>query len=59
MSVGVIGVIHLIGHILMMQMDSSISGFDSLSRAHFRSELVQRFLNFNKIRHFILLDGDC
>ena len=37
-SIGVSGVIYLIGHILMMQMDSSISGFDSGSRAHFRSE---------------------
>ena len=38
MSIEVNGVIHLIGHIFMMQMDSSISGFDSGSRAHFRSE---------------------
>ena len=29
---------HLIGHIFMMQMDSLNSGFDSGSRAHFRSE---------------------
>ena len=38
MSIGVRGVIHLIGHIFMMQMDFRISGFDSGSRAHFRSE---------------------
>ena len=37
-SIGVSGVIHLIGHIFMMQMDFSISAFDSGSRAHFRSE---------------------
>ena len=49
MSIGVSGVTNLIGHILLMQMDSFIFGFDSISRAHFRSELVQRFLNFNKI----------
>ena len=38
MSIGVSGVIHLIGHIFMMQMDSFNFGFDSGSRAHFRSE---------------------
>ena len=38
MSIGVNGVIHLIGHIFMMQMDLTFSGFDSASRAHFRSE---------------------
>ena len=38
MFIGFSGVIHLIGHIFMMQMDSRISGFDSGSRAHFRSE---------------------
>ena len=38
MSIGVCGVIHLIGHIFMMQMDSSNLAFDSGSRAHFRSE---------------------
>ena len=120
MSIGVIGVIHLIGYIFMMQMDSftfrvlirylelisvsnqskdsiillkfdtlsswreivsvhwsywcnslnwiylydadgflHISGFDSVSRAHFRSESVQGFYYFNKIRHFVLVEGDC
>ena len=49
MSVGVIGVIHLIGHIFMMQMDSFNFGFDSVSRAPFRSESVQGFNYFNKI----------
>ena len=38
MSIGVCGVIHLIGHILMMQMDSFNLAFDSGSRTHFRSE---------------------
>ena len=38
MSIGVGGVIHLIGHIFMMQMDFLNFGFDSGSRAHFRSE---------------------
>ena len=40
------GVIHIIGYILMMQMFSSISDFDSDSRAHFRSETFQRFIYF-------------
>ena len=38
MSIGVSGVIHLIGHIFMMQTDYFDFGFDSGSRAHFRSE---------------------
>ena len=38
MSIGVSGVIHLIGHILMMQWIPSFSGFDLGSRAHFRFE---------------------
>ena len=59
MSIGVSGVIHIIGHIFMMQNDSSNSGFDSVSRAHFRSESVQRLIIFNKIQHFILVEGDC
>ena len=45
MSIGVSGVTHLIGHFLLMQMDPSFSGFDSVSRAHFSSESVQRFIN--------------
>ena len=32
---------------------SSISGFDSDSRAHFRSESVQRLINYNKIEYFV------
>ena len=59
MSIGVSGVTHLIGHILMMQVDSSNLGFDSVSRAHFRSESVQRLINFNKIRQFVLVEEDC
>ena len=43
----------------MMQMDSFNLGFDSGSRAHFRSEWVQRFINFNKIQHFVHMEGDC
>ena len=35
----------------MMQMDFLNSGFDSGSRAHFRSESFQRFSYFNKIQH--------
>ena len=38
MSIGVSGEIFLIGHIFMMQMDSSNLAFDSGSRAHFSSE---------------------
>ena len=37
-SIGVSVVIHLIGHIFKLQMDSFNFGFDSGSRAHFRSE---------------------
>ena len=36
MSIGVCGVIHLIGHIFMIHMDSFNSRFDSGSRAHFQ-----------------------
>ena len=38
MCIGVSGLIHLIGHIYMMQIDSFNLAFDSGSRAHFRSE---------------------
>ena len=38
MSIGVSGIIHLIGHIIKLQMDSFYFVFDSGSRAHFRSE---------------------
>ena len=37
----------------------SKSGFDSGSRAHFRSEWVQRFIYFNKIQLFVHIEGDC
>ena len=43
----------------MMQMDSINFGFDSGSAAHFRIESFQRFLYFNKIQHFVLVEGDC
>ena len=119
MSIGIRSIIHLIGHIFMMHMDSfnlqfwsnselicvpnhsrnsfilikinslspcpeivsvhwtsqcnslnwtylydadqipSISGFDSCSRAHLRSESFQRFIYFNKIQHFDPVSGDC
>ena len=57
-SIGVSGVIHLIGHIFMMQVDSFNLGFDSDSRAHFGCESVQRFIYFNKIQHFVHMEGD-
>ena len=59
MSIRVSGEIHLNGYSLMMQMVSSISDFDSDSRPHFRPESFQRFIYFNKIQHFLLMDGDC
>ena len=43
----------------MMQMFSSISGFDSGSGAHFHSESVQRFIYCNKIEHFTLMERVC
>ena len=58
MFIGVSGLIHLIGLIFMMQMDSFNFGFDSCSRAHFPPELFQRFIYFNKIQHFQLVEGD-
>ena len=59
MSIGVSGVIHLIGYIFKFQWIPSISGFYSGSRSHFRSESVQRLIYFNKIQHFVHLEGDC
>ena len=52
-------IIQLIGHISMMQMFLSISGFDSGSGAHFHSESVQRFIYCNKIEHFTLMERVC
>ena len=48
MSIGVCGVIHLIGHIFMMQMPS-ISGFDSGSSITFRmsSFILIKFNTFD------------
>ena len=43
----------------MMQVDSFNFGFDSGSSAHFRSEWFQRFIYFNKIQHFVHMEGDC
>ena len=59
MSIGIRSVIHLIGHIFMMHMDSFNLRFWSDSRAHFRSESFQRFIYFNKIQHFVPVSGDC
>ena len=58
-SIGVSGKIHLIGNIFMMHMNSFNFGFDSGSRAHFRSEWVLRFIYFNKIQHFVHMEGEC
>ena len=55
-SIGFSALNHLIGHIFMMQMFSSISGFDSGSRAHFRPESLQRFIYSNQIEHFVLME---
>ena len=52
-------VIHIIGYILMMQMFFFNFDFDSDSRAHFRSETLQRFIYFNNIQHFVLMEGNC
>ena len=43
----------------MMQMFLSISGFDSGSGAHFNSESVQRFIYFNTIEQFTLMERVC
>ena len=37
----------------------SISDIDSESRPHFRPESFQRFIYFNKIQHFLFMEGDC
>ena len=56
---GVSGLNHLFEHINMMQRFSSISGFDSASRSHFRSESVLRFIYFYKNKHFVLMEWMC
>ena len=43
----------------MMQMFSFNFGFDSASRAHFRSESVLWFIYFNKNKHFVLMEWVC
>ena len=43
----------------MMQMFSFNFGFDSASRAHYRSESVMRFIYFNKNKHFVLMECVC
>ena len=58
--IGVSGLNHLFEHIFMMQMIfPSISGFDSASRAHFRSESVMRFIYFNNNKHFVTMEWVC
>ena len=57
--IGFSGLNHLFEHIFMMQMFYSISGFDSASRAHLRSESVMRFIYFNKNKHFVLMEWVC
>ena len=38
-----------------MQMFSFNFGFDSASSAHFRTESLQRFINFIQIKLFVLM----
>ena len=57
--IGVSGLNHLFEHIFMMQRFYSISGFDSASRAHLRSESVMRFIYFNNNKHFVLMEWLC
>ena len=53
-------IIHLIGHLSMMQMFSfNFRVLISDSRAHFHSEAVQRFIYFNTIEHFTLMERVC
>ena len=58
-SLGNSVVIHWFVHISMMQMVYSISGFDSVSGAHFSQESVQRFIYFIQIGHFVLSRRVC
>ena len=37
----------------------SISGFDTVSKPHFRSERLLRFIYYNKIQHFDPMERDC
>ena len=41
----------------MMQMFFLISGFDSGSLAHYRSDTVQRFIYLIKVEHFVLMES--
>ena len=47
MSIGIRSVVHLIGYIFMMHMDSFNLRFWSDSRAHSRIESFQRFIYFS------------
>ena len=58
-SIGDSGINHFIGHNFIMQMFSFNFGFDSGSMAHFRPELVKRFICFNQIEHFVLMERVC
>ena len=53
------GINHFIGHNFIMQMFSFYLGYDSSSIAHFRPESVQRFICFNQIEHFVLMERVC
>ena len=58
-SIADCGINHLIGHNFMMQMFSFNLGFDSGSIPHFRPESVERFIYFNQIEHFVLIETFC
>ena len=58
-SLGSSVVIHWFGHILWCRWFLSISGFDSVSGAHFSPESFQRFIYFIQIGHFVLRRRVC
>ena len=43
----------------MMQMFSFNLGFDSGSRANLSAESLQRFMYYNQIEHFVLMERVC
>ena len=43
----------------MMQLFSFNFGFDSGSLANLRAESLQRFIYFNQIGHFVLMERVC
>ena len=58
-SIGFTGVFQLIAISLWCRWIPSISCFDTVSRLHFRSEWLLRFIYFNKIQHFDPMERDC